>query len=170
LFHKDVAPKFANISEYMSSRLYLWRMQNHAIIPFSSRNYPELITVWEASVRATHHFLNEADIQHYKPLILDQYFDQVILYGLKDLDNIAGFIGINGKLIQMLFIHPDYRGKGMGKSLIDYAIGMHQVDSVDVNEENLQAVGFYQHLGFVVEERYEEDAAGKPYPILSMRK
>lgn len=145
-------------------------MQNHAIVPLSSPYYPELIKVWEASVRATHHFLKESDIQHYKPLILGQYFDQVKLYGIVDSEKISGFIGLAGQLIQMLFIHPDYRRKGLGKSLIDYAIATHQVDSVDVNEENQQAVDFYKHLGFVVEARYDEDAAGKPHPILSMRK
>ena len=33
------------------------------------QDYDELLTVWEASVRSTHHFLAEKDIQFYKPLI-----------------------------------------------------------------------------------------------------
>ena len=38
------------------------------------QDYDELLTVWEASVRSTHHFLAEKDIQFYKPLIREQYF------------------------------------------------------------------------------------------------
>ena len=44
------------------------------------QDYDELLTVWEASVRSTHHFLAEKDIQFYKPLIREQYFLAVELY------------------------------------------------------------------------------------------
>lgn len=39
----------------------------------------KLIEVWEASVRATHDFLAEDDLQELKPLILEQYFGAVDL-------------------------------------------------------------------------------------------
>lgn len=38
----------------------------------SIRDYDELIQLWEASVRSTHHFLTEDDIQYYKPLIRNE--------------------------------------------------------------------------------------------------
>ncbi len=31
--------------------------------------FPELVAVWEDSVRATHHFISEEDIAYYNPLI-----------------------------------------------------------------------------------------------------
>lgn len=68
----------------------------------------------------------------------------------------------------MLFIRPDARGKGLGKRLIDFAKKEHDAYMVDVNEQNEQAVGFYQKLGFVTIERSEIDGAGKPFPILTM--
>ncbi|MDC0663679.1 hypothetical protein [Marinobacter sp. SS21] len=34
----------------------------------------KLLEIWEASVRATHDFLAEEDLQALKPLILEQYF------------------------------------------------------------------------------------------------
>lgn len=37
----------------------------------------KLIEIWEASVRASHDFLAEDDLQELKPLILEQYFDAV---------------------------------------------------------------------------------------------
>ncbi|TMD66902.1 MAG: GNAT family N-acetyltransferase [Chloroflexi bacterium] len=41
--------------------------------------------------------------------------------------------------------------------------------TVDVNEQNDQALGFYLRMGFVVVGRSELDSNGKPYPLLHMR-
>ncbi|QXU42307.1 GNAT family N-acetyltransferase [Pedobacter sp. D749] len=143
-------------------------MKEAIIVAAGRKDYEKLIAVWESSVRATHHFLSENDIMTYRSLILTEYFDQVRLYAAKFEEEVMGFIGINKKSIQMLFIHPDARGKGFGKTLIDFAKDEHDVNTVDVNEQNKQAVGFYEKLGFVTFERSEQDGAGKPFPILSM--
>lgn len=143
-------------------------MKEVLIEPAGKKEYEKLITVWESSVRATHHFLSESDIIAYRSLILTEYFDQVRLYAVKFEKEVMGFIGINKKSIQMLFIHPDARGKGLGKTLIDFAKDKHDINTVDVNEQNEQAVGFYEKLGFVTFERSKQDGAGKPFPVLSM--
>jgi putative acetyltransferase len=143
-------------------------MKEAIIVAAGRKDYAKLIAVWESSVRATHHFLSEKDIITYRWLILNEYFDQVRLYAVKVEEEVMGFIGINKKSIQMLFIHPDARGKGLGQRLIDFAKQKHHVYMVDVNEQNEQAVGFYQKLGFVTFERSEVDGAGKPFPVLSM--
>ncbi|SDG42768.1 putative acetyltransferase [Pedobacter terrae] len=143
-------------------------MKEATIVAAVRKDYEKLIAVWESSVRATHHFLSEKDLITYRWLILNEYFDQVRLYTVKVEEEMMGFIGINEKSIQMLFIHPDVRGKGLGQRLIDFAKQEHHVYMVDVNEQNEQAVGFYQKLGFVTVERSEVDAAGKPFPVLSM--
>ena len=143
-------------------------MQDPKIIPATAADYAELILVWEASVRATHDFLTETDILTYKQLILEQYFDQLSLYCIKENSGITGFIGVDNEFLQMLFIHPSKRGTGLGKALIRYATSNLSVTKVDVNEQNLQAVGFYHHLGFEAVEWFDHDAAGKPYPIVSM--
>ncbi|RLJ79672.1 GNAT family N-acetyltransferase [Pedobacter alluvionis] len=143
-------------------------MKEAIIVAAGRKDYEKLIAVWESSVRATHHFLSENDIMTYRSLILTEYFDQVRLYAVKYEEEVMGFIGINKKSIQMLFIHPDARGKGLGKTLIDFAKDEHDVNTVDVNEQNEQAVGFYEKLGFVTYERSERDGAGKPFPVLSM--
>ncbi len=131
--------------------------------------YPDVVRLWEASVRATHAFLKEEDIEYFKPLILNRYLGAVVLRCIRNPRKaIIGFAGFEGHHLEMLFIHPDYRGKGIGKALLDYGIAQLQVRKVDVNEQNLQAVGFYQHCGFTIIGRSERDASGKPYPILHM--
>ncbi len=140
----------------------------HRISRASKEDYPELIHIWEASVRATHEFLKEEDIQHFKPLILDKYFDMVDLWCVRGEDGIKGFIGIADQSIEMLFIHPDHRGKHIGSELTDFAITEYQAYKVEVNEDNPQAVGFYENQGFVTVGRKERDHSGKPYPLLEM--
>jgi putative acetyltransferase len=132
-------------------------------------DYPRLIELWEASVRATHDFLAEQDLVELKPLILEQYFAAVELTVAKDTDaQILGFIGVSEGNIEMLFIAPESRGLGVGKLLTCYAINCQQATRVDVNEQNEQALGFYQHLGFSVIGRSPQDGQGKPYPLLHM--
>lgn len=131
--------------------------------------YSEVVALWEASVRATHHFLKEEDIEFFKPLILNTYLDAVELRSIKNSKNkIVGFLGVAEGILEMLFIHPNYRGKGIGKMLLTYSIENLNVTKVDVNEQNEQAVGFYKYYGFKAIGRSELDASGKPYPILHM--
>jgi putative acetyltransferase len=135
----------------------------------TKQDYPELIDVWEKSVRATHHFLPEEYIQYLRPLILDKYFDAVSLLTVRDdQKKIMGFMGTSDDKVEMLFIDPAYRGKGIGKLLMDHAIQELHIRKVDVNEQNEQAVGFYKKLGYTVIKRLEVDSLGKPYPILEM--
>ena len=142
---------------------------NHTIDSIHKSEYQEVVAVWEASVRATHHFLKEEDIQYFKPRILNIYLDAVdILCIRNEKKEIIGFLGVAAHNLEMLFIHPDYRGKSIGKSLLNFALKNMQVTKVDVNEQNEQALGFYKHFGFHVVNRSEVDASGKPYPILHM--
>lgn len=135
----------------------------------NTSEYQEVVEVWESSVRATHHFLKEEDIAYFKPLILNTYLDAVTLRCVRNENKkIVGFLGVAEQNLEMLFIDPDYRGKKIGKTLLEYSIGQMEVIKVDVNEQNEQAVGFYEHEGFEVIGRSELDGTGKPYPILHM--
>lgn len=82
---------------------------------------------------------------------------------------IIAFMGIENQRLEMLFILPTYQGKGTGKQLIQYGFDFYQVSEVTVNEQNLQAVGFYEHLGFHCYKRTDEDKQGQPYPLLYMK-
>lgn len=141
---------------------------NYRIEVPAKEDYASIITVWEASVRATHQFLNEEDIRFIKPLLLTEFLDAVALHCIKIDSTIAAFIGTSSDKIEMLFAHPSYHGKGLGKTLLLYAITQLDKKLVDVNEQNEKAVEFYKRFGFNVINRSEKDAMGKPYPILHM--
>lgn len=70
----------------------------------SRDDYFQITELWEASVRASHDFLSETDIQFFKPLILNEYPDAVDLFCVRDEQGeIAGFIGLAEDKIEMLF-------------------------------------------------------------------
>lgn len=141
----------------------------NAIQPCLPSEYGAITELWEASVRATHDFLKEEDILFFKPLILNEYLAAVKLFCKKDANQqITGFLGTSEEKIEMLFIHPLFRGKGIGKELLEYAIKVLGIRKVDVNEQNEQAVGFYKRFGFKVIGRTQVDSIGKPYPVLQM--
>lgn len=83
-------------------------------------------------------------------------------------EDVVGIMGIEEKSLEMLFIDNEKRGKGIGKKLIKYGIENYSINEVNVNEQNPQAVGFYEHMGFKIYKRTDTDAQGDPYPILYM--
>jgi putative acetyltransferase len=134
-------------------------------------HYPVLLEVWESSVRATHDFLQEQDIQALRPLLLHAYFPvlTIKIARLSCDDSIQGFIGVSEKRIEMLFVRAEQRGKGIGKLLLRHAINELGADELDVNEQNPQAVNFYKKNGFITVGRSEVDGQGRPYPLLHMK-
>lgn len=133
-------------------------------------DYDELLSVWEASVRSTHHFLTEENIQFYKPLVREQYFPAVELHIIRNSKGkIAAFMGLSQELVEMLFVSPEEQSKGYGKQLMEYALHEKHIYKVDVNEQNEQACHFYQHLGFRVISRDATDSTGNPFPILHLQ-
>jgi putative acetyltransferase len=79
-------------------------------------------------------------------------------------------MGISDRNLEMLFIANEQRGKGLGRKLLAYGMENYSVNELGVNEQNPQAKGFYEHMGFEVYKRSELDEQGNPYPILYMKK
>lgn len=153
---------------------HIYDHQCYYLLPVTqptAEDHEEILQLWEASVRHTHHFLTEEDIQFYKPLIQNQYLKSVDLYVCKDIHGrIAAFMGLSDELIEMLFVHPDQQAQGYGKRLVEYAGKEKSIRQVDVNEQNEKALQFYLHLGFHVVGRDDTDGAGKPFPILHLKR
>lgn len=136
----------------------------------TNADHPLLLDLWLRSVRATHHFLQPSDIDALLPQLRDVYLPAVELWvAVDEQDRPLGFIGLNENHVEMLFIEPDLRGKGIGRALLDHARGSGDELGVDVNEQNPEAVGFYLHYGFVQTGRSPLDGEGRPFPLLHMR-
>lgn len=130
-----------------------------------------LLEVWENSVRATHLFLSDSEIQSIKKYV-PQALNEVLhlLIAEDESGRPVAFMGVEAGSLEMLFIAPEERGKGLGKRLIQYGIKNYSVEKLTVNEQNPQAKGFYEHMGFQVYKRTDLDERGNPYPLLYMRR
>lgn len=129
----------------------------------------ELIVVWEKSVRSSHKFLLEEDLEYYHTRIRDIYFDAVDLYVITN-PNISAFMGLSEDLVEMLFVLPSEQGKGYGSALLNFAFEEKHIRKIDVNEQNTEAYQFYIHRGYHAIARDEMDADGKPYPIIHLER
>lgn len=98
-----------------------------SVVKVGPDDFEELAEVWEASVRATHDFLSEADIRELRSLLPVRYLPAVELRCLRDAGRIVAFIGLNGSHIAMLFVRPEYRGRGCGRKLVEWAVARQEL-------------------------------------------
>lgn len=130
----------------------------------------QLLCIWEKSVKATHLFLSEDEVKDIKKYIPQALKDIAHLIIAENTDKIpVAFMGIEAQKLEMLFITPEERGKGLGKKLIQYGIENHSINKLTVNEQNPLAKGFYEHMGFHVYTQTDHDEQGNPYPLLYMK-
>ena len=126
---------------------------------------PALLDVWEYAVRATHDFLRKGDVDFLRPYVAQGLKEIPILLCALEGSRPLAFLGMAGDSIEMLFVQAGSRHCGIGSALMREALELGACH-VDVNEQNPQALGFYQHFGFEVASRDEVDSLGLPYPIL----
>ena len=78
----------------------------------------QLIVVWEKSVKATHLFLSENEVEEIKRYIPQALNGIAHLIIAEDKDSRpAAFMGIEEQKLEMLFIAPEERGKGLGRRI-----------------------------------------------------
>jgi len=132
-----------------------------------------LLELWERSVRATHHFLEDSDVVALRSLVAEELASDALDWWVlvSGAGTPIGFLGFANDTIEALFIDPDYQGQGGGKLLVAHAqrLGAGAL-TVDVNEQNEAALGFYEALGFSVVGRSPTDAGGRPLPTLHMKR
>ena len=128
-----------------------------------------LVGIWRRAVLATHDFLAPSHFSEIEQIVAEVYVPNAQLWVAHHTEaGPVGFMGLTGNHVDTLFIDPDVRGKGIGKTLLAHAQGMCGPLTVDVNEQNAQAVGFYRKMGFEQTGRSELDGDGRPYPLLHM--
>ena len=132
-----------------------------------------LLELWERSVRATHHFLEDSDVVALRPLVAEELASDTVDWWVlvSATEALIGFLGFASDTIEALFVDPDHHGQGGGKFLVAHAQSLSAgALAVDVNEQNEAALRFYEALGFSVVGRSPTDAGGRPFPILHMKR
>lgn len=140
------------------------------ILLAGSADYEEIVAVWERSVVASHDFIPREYFEYLRLRLPDIYLPMVRLYCHKKYPDgeIDAFVGVRDDCVEMLFVHPDAMGKGIGIALLRHAVEQCGARRVWVNEQNTGALAFYRRCGFRVVGRSEVDGEGRPYPLLEL--
>lgn len=129
-----------------------------------------LVTVWESSIRATHDFFSGTNIREIKKYVFQAIEEIPILVVAVDNKETLAFMGIAEDKLEMLFITAQRRGQGIGRNLLEIGINDYEITEVCVNEQNPQALAFYEYMGFTIYRRSELDEQGNPFPILFLHR
>jgi putative acetyltransferase len=129
-----------------------------------------VMEIWRRAVDATHDFLSR---EHRR--LIEVEVAAILPTARLDLavdedDRALGFMLLEGSHLEALFVHPDFRGSGIGRALVEYALERYPELSTEVNEQNLEARGFYERLGFEYCGRSAVDNQGRPYPLIHLRR
>jgi putative acetyltransferase len=139
-----------------------------AIRPSMPADGARAIEIWRAAVDATHDFLKREDRAEIDAFLCG-FLPTAPLWLAVDADDRAlGFMLLSDGHMDALFIDPAWHGTGIGRALVAHARSLHSKLTVDVNEQNLRAGGFYRRLGFMQVGRSETDDQGRPYPLLHL--
>ncbi len=126
------------------------------------------IEIWRRAVDATHDFLSREDRQAIDAMVCD-FLPQVPLWFAVDAnDEPLAFMFIDSGHMEALFVDPAHRGVGVGAALVRHGLSLHPTMTTDVNEQNAQALGFYEKMGFRRTGRSPLDGQGRPYPLIHL--
>lgn len=128
-----------------------------------------VMEIWRGSVDATHHFLTAADRQEIEAEVSGFLPGASVDVAVDEADRPIAFMLLAAGHMEALFVDPAHRGRGLGRLLVEEALRRYPNLTVDVNEQNQQAAGFYARLGFEQYGRSDMDHQGRPYPLIHLR-
>lgn len=80
-----------------------------------------LLEVWERSVRATHLFLSDGEVKSIKAHVPQALANVAHLIVAENESGVpVAFMGVEDGVLEMLFIDPEEREKGLGRQLITW--------------------------------------------------
>lgn len=127
------------------------------------------IEIWRRAIDATHHFLTQEDRTAIDALVCDLLPNVLLWFAVDANDCPLAFMFISDGHMEALFVDPAARGTGIGAALVQHGLSLYANMTTDVNEQNLQALGFYKKMGFKPIGRSPVDGQGRTYPIVHLK-
>lgn len=137
-----------------------------SIRPAGEADLDALTDIWERAARSSHDFMDPDDFAEMRPFIRDSYLPSMQVWLAETGTTAAAFIGARDGHVELLYVDPPFHGLGLGTRLLAHT----GATSVEVYADNVAGVGFYGSRGFVEVQRRDRDAAGRPYPMVVLRR
>jgi len=147
----------------------LWQDIMIRIRSSTSADGERILQIWRDAVDATHDFLTAVDRIAIEEEVKGFLPAAPLWLAVDAADRPIGFMLLDGTSIEALFIDPAHRAAGIGRALVEHALARHPTLTTEVNEQNAQAVGFYECMGFVPTGRSARDGQGRAYPLIHLR-
>jgi putative acetyltransferase len=141
-----------------------------AIRNYQTTDYPAIAEIYNASK------LDELKFEECKYVLLpldqdakrrsDLLSSTIFVYGT---NKIKGYSAVAGSRIQSLYVHPDYRGQGIGRALLAFALESIGGDAtLQVVKSNTPSKTLYRTYGFVDIEESEVNYNGMNVTVNKM--
>lgn len=117
---------------------------------FKNADIDKIMEIWLNSNIEAHNFIDKSYWEKNFEMVKNT-LPQAEIYIYEENNNIMGFVGLVENYIAGIFVEKNFRGKGTGKKLLDYAKSIKNNLTLNVYEKNIDAVKFYKREGFTVE-------------------
>ena len=117
---------------------------------FKNADIDKIMEIWLNSNIEAHNFIDKSYWKKNFEMVKNA-LPQAEIYIYEENNNIMGFVGLVENYIAGIFVEKNFRGKGIGKKLLDYAKSIKNNLTLNVYEKNIDAVKFYKREGFTVE-------------------
>lgn len=143
-------------------------MKMQAIRTSSPSDGERIIEIWRRAIDATHDFLSPQDRLQIDEMVCGFLPKAPLWVAVDGEDYPLAFMFIDHGHMEALFVDPTCHGSGVGTALVRHGLSLHPTMTTDVNEQNSQAVGFYEKMGFRRTGRSPVDGQGRPYPLIHL--
>lgn len=117
---------------------------------FKNADIDKIMEIWLNSNIEAHNFIDKSYWKKNFEMVKNA-LPQAEIYIYEENNNIMGFVGLVENYIAGIFVEKNFRGKGTGKKLLNYAKSIKNNLTLNVYEKNIDAVKFYKREGFTVE-------------------
>ena len=140
------------------------------IRPAGPADTDAVIEVYLAATIPGQDFLPESFWRGGVDEIRTELMPQAETWVVEDRGDVVAFVAVLGDLIGGLFTLPEHQGRGLGTALVEHVAARHDPLFVEVFEANNAAREFYEHRGFVEDERTIEATSGLPQLVMRMER
>lgn len=132
------------------------------IRPYENKDEEQLLDVWYRASLIAHTFLDDEFFSSERREIRERWLPiaETVVYEEEGL--LIGFLSLIGNEVGAIFVDPECQGRGVGRSLMDWARQSRRVLELNVFEANSSGRSFYAAYGFEETGRSIHDVTGQP--------